>query len=270
MTQHTTARPRSSGKVDRIRIPELVRSSPSARMAETRASCLPPDIELVVFDMAGTTVDDLVDGEPLVIAAFRATLKAYDGTEVDFAKANEVRGYEKKEALKLLMSSTRGVKAEDIAQSEVDLVYKTFESELEKLSCSINSEIKGASACFEELKQRGIKVCVGSGFPAHVVESIVKNLGWSVDGCFSSAALGAGRPDPIMIHTAMKSCGVESPKRVVKVGDTKVDVEEGKNAGSWTVSVLSGTQPREKLETAHPDFIIQSVAELKGLFSPAS
>ena len=46
--------------------------------------------------MAGTTVNDLVDGEPLVIAAFRATLKAYDGTEVDFAKANEVRGYEKK------------------------------------------------------------------------------------------------------------------------------------------------------------------------------
>ena len=140
-----------------------------------------------------------------------------------------------------------------IEQAEVDLVYKTFEAELEKLSCRINSEITGTSACFQELRRRGIKVCVGSGFPEHVVESIVKNLGWSVDGFFSSAKLGAGRPDPIMIHAAMKSCGVQIPERVVKIGDTKVDVEEGKNARAWTVSVLTGTQPREKLEAAGPD-----------------
>ena len=238
--------------------------------ADARALCLPAEVELVVFDMAGTTVDDLVDGEPLVIAAFRATLKAHDGTEVDFAKANEVRGYEKKEALKLLMSLTRGVKTEDIDTSEVNLVYKIFEAELEKLSCRINSEVGGTAACFQELKRRGIKICVGSGFPEHVVRSIVQNMSWSVDGAFSSAALGAGRPDPIMIHAAMKTCGVEDPKRVVKVGDTKVDVEEGKNAGCWTVSVLSGTQPREKLETAGPDFIIQSVADFASLLSTVS
>ena len=235
---------------------------------EAFALRLPPDVGLVVFDMAGTTVNDLVDGEPLVIAAFRATLKAYDGTAVDFAKANEVRGYEKKEALKLLISSTRGVPSEDVNQSEVDSVYKIFEAELEKLSCSINSEITGTSACFEELKRRGIRICVGSGFPEHVVQSIVKNLGWSVDGFFSSAALGAGRPDPIMIHTAMKKCGIDDPRRVVKIGDTKVDVEEGKNASTWTVAVLSGTQSREKLEAARPDFVISSVAELSSLLSP--
>ena len=73
-----------------------------------------------------------------------------------------------------------------------------------------------------------------------------------------------------MIHAAMKSCGVQSPERVVKIGDTKVDVEEGKNAKTWTVSVLTGTQPREKLESAGPDFIIESVAELTNLLKPAS
>ena len=174
-------------------------------MAESRA--LPPDVELVVFDMAGTTVNDLVDGEPLVIAAFRATLKAYDGTEVEFAKANEVRGYEKKEALKLLMSSTRGVESEAIDEAEVDLVYKTFEAELEKLSCRVNSEIKGTSALFQELRGRGIKVCVGSGFPEHLGLPVV---------CFCAFHAGVSlllKPNrPLLLRGYWKKPLTPSPK----------------------------------------------------------
>ena len=49
---------------------------------------------------------------------------------------------------------------------------------------------------------------------------------------------------------------------VVKVGDTAVDVEEGKAAGCRTVAVLSGTQGREKLEAAGPSLILDSVADL--------
>ena len=65
---------------------------------------LPERVDLVVFDMAGTTVDDLVNGEPLVIAAFRASLHEHDGTEISFDQANAVRGYEKKEALRRLLA----------------------------------------------------------------------------------------------------------------------------------------------------------------------
>merc|ERR1712066_505377 len=114
---------------------------------------------------------------------------------------------------------------------------------------------------------RDIKVCVGSGFPDHVVRAIVRNMGWSVDGAFSSEALGAGRPDPVMVNAAMSHCGVTDPRRVVKVGDTVVDIEEGRNAGVHTVAVLTGTQSREKLEAAGPDCIIQSVADLPKIFN---
>merc|ERR1712232_1435387 len=106
----------------------------------------------------------------------------------------------------------------------------------------------------------GIRVCVGSGFPAKVVEPIVEAMGWSIDGAFSSEALGAGRPDPIMVKAAMDKCGVSDVRKVVKVGDTVVDIEEGKNGGAWTVAVLTGTQSREKLAAANPDCIIESVA----------
>jgi len=96
---------------------------------------------------------------------------------------------------------------------------------------------------------------------------MVKRLGWVlVDSAYSSVSLGKGRPDPIMIQVAMKDHGVVEPKQVVKVGDTKVDVEEGKNALCWTVSVLTGTQSKEMLLKSGPDFIISSVSNLPQLF----
>mmetsp|Transcript_20225 Transcript_20225/g.63365 ORF Transcript_20225/g.63365 Transcript_20225/m.63365 type:complete len:243 (+) Transcript_20225:44-772(+) len=229
----------------------------------------PEDISLVLFDMAGTTVDDLVDGVPLVIAAFRAAFLAHDGSSVDSEQANAVRGYEKREAIRRLLCSSRGLSSEDVDEAEVDKLFGIFKSELDKLTSCMNTEIAGTSATFQQLRSRGIKIFVGSGFPDHVVQAIVANMGWAVDGALSSEALGAGRPDPVMVFKAMELSGVPrgEGRRVVKVGDTVVDVEEGRNAGAYTVAVLTGTQSREKLEAAKPDLIIGSVAELPALLA---
>eukprot|EP00929_Paragymnodinium_shiwhaense_P104877 TRINITY_DN69679_c0_g1_i1.p2 TRINITY_DN69679_c0_g1~~TRINITY_DN69679_c0_g1_i1.p2 ORF type:complete len:261 (-),score=72.32 TRINITY_DN69679_c0_g1_i1:226-948(-) len=227
---------------------------------------LPGDTELVVFDMAGTTVDDMVDGQPLVVAAFRAAFQVHDGSGITFEQANAVRGYEKKEALRRLLCATRSLDEDKVDADEVEQLFKHFKVELDKLTAGMNTEIKGTSEVFAELRKRNIKVCVGSGFPQHVVDGIVKNMGWCVDGVFSSDALGAGRPDPIMINAAMERCGVTERRRVVKVGDTAVDIEEGRNAGVFCVSVLTGTQGREKLAALNPDSIIPSVADLLQLF----
>jgi len=225
---------------------------------------LPGNVQLVLFDMAGTTVDDLIEGQPLVVVAFRATFLAHDGCNITFEQANAVRGYEKKEALRRLVCASRGI--ESAEDSEVDTLFSIFKVELDKLTGSMNTEIKGTTDVIKELRGRGIKVCVGSGFPQAVVDAIAANMGWAVDGVFSSDALGAGRPDPIMVTAAMQHCGVTDARRVVKVGDTAVDIEEGKNAGVWTVSVLTGTQGREKLAALEPDCIIPSVVELPQLF----
>jgi len=45
-----------------------------------------------------------------------------------------------------------------------------------------------------------------------------------------------------------------------------MDVAEGKNAGVVTVGVLTGTQTRQDLLAAGPDYLLESVRELLGLF----
>src|SRR5262249_584672 len=49
----------------------------------------------------------------------------------------------------------------------------------------------------------------------------------------------------------------------VKVGDTPADIDEGRNAGTWTVGVSeTGNSGRDELERAGAHFVVDSVAEI--------
>ena len=66
-----------------------------------------------------------------------------------------------------------------------------------------------------------------------------------------------------MIMEAMRLYGITEPAEVCKVGDSIIDIEEGKNAGCGiTVGITTGAHTREKLESAHPDHIIDDIREL--------
>ena len=243
---------------------------PGAAVAGVRAMAapslaVPVPPRLVLFDMAGTTVDDLVDGKPAVMVAMQAAFARVRGKAPPDASVTAIRGLEKRDALKVLLAEQLGAGAGEPAAEAVDELYAAFKEELDRCLPRINAELPGSSETFRALQAAGIRVAVGSGFPQATVEAIVAALGWGaglVDHVFSSEALGHGRPHPVMVHAAMRAAGVEDPRAVIKVGDTVVDIEEGKAACVLTVSVLTGTQGREKLEAAGPDLVLPSVAEL--------
>lgn len=224
------------------------------------------DVRLVLFDLAGTTVNDRAAGGSLVVETIRETLREA-GVTLDAAVITRHRGKDKRETIRQLLHEAEP--AHKVPEDQVNLVLSRF---MQKLEAKIGqfTEIPGASSTFAFLHERGIRVGVGSGFSQDLVDRIVDRFGWKqrglIDYAVSSEALGAGRPDPRMIRDAMARFGLDDARQVLKVGDTVVDIEEGKNAGSWTAAVLNGTQPREALEAAHPDFVLDTVAELPGLF----
>ena len=211
-------------------------------------------IRLAVFDMAGTTVDDLVDGVPLVLKCYDDAFRAH-GVSVPMEVLNEQRGRDKWTVIREL----GGEKAESI--------YNDFLKALNDNTGKVK-EIKGTSDVFMFLKDSGVRVVTGSGFPAEVAEAIVDRLGWRsrglIDSWVCSETVGASRPDPAMILYAMKQYGVKDPKEVIKVDDTANGIEEGLNAGAHTIGVLTGTQSLQRLSAAGPDAILQSVTELRG------
>ncbi len=223
-------------------------------------------IQLAMFDMAGTTVNDEVDGHPLmVISMMRAFTK--HGIELAPDLINKHRGKQKSEAIQTLLCEVAELSPAD-AERVGDDVYRDFLHELESNLSSI-SEIDGATELFQFLKSKDIYVGVGSGFPMQVVQAIVSQLGWLDQGLLdyvgSAEQSGVGRPNPKMILDAMERFNITDGSKVVKIGDTVVDVQEGKNASAWTVAVLTGSQTKAQMMTAGPDYILSSIRELRTL-----
>jgi phosphoglycolate phosphatase len=70
------------------------------------------------------------------------------------------------------------------------------------------------------------------------------------------------KPDPEPVLEILKMAKV-SPERTIIIGDTEVDIQAGKAAGIKTCGVLFGFGKKEMIESAEPDFIVGTVAELK-------
>ena len=69
-----------------------------------------------------------------------------------------------------------------------------------------------------------------------------------------------------MIQTLMHRNGVDDPNEVVKIGDTEVDINEGRNAGcALVIAVTTGAFTRQELHEYNPDHIIDDLSYLPAL-----
>ncbi len=220
--------------------------------------------ELVVFDLAGTTVRDR--GE--VPAAFAAAL-AEEGITVDAATLRAVRGASKRQAVTDLLPE--GPRREERAAR----VYDGFRRRLlASYSDGGVAAIDGAAACFAWLRDRGLRVALNTGFEREVTLPLLAALGWSrsvFDAVVCGDEVPRGRPAPDLIFAAMERCGETRVERVANVGDTVRDLEAARAAGvRWNIGVLSGAHDRATLARAPHTHLLPSVADLPALLAPLS
>lgn len=212
--------------------------------------------ELVVFDVAGTTVVD----EGQVPEAFAAALAAH-GLEATREQLEGVRGSSKREAVGGFVPA-----GPEHARRAAE-VYETFRAELrQRYRAGGVREITGAADVFARLRARDVRVALNTGFDRETTALLLDALGWT-DGLLDAVVCGddvaRGRPAPDMIFRAMELTGASTVRRVANVGDTALDLRAGHNAGvGWNVAVLTGAHPRPLLEAAPHTHIIASVAGL--------
>jgi phosphoglycolate phosphatase-like HAD superfamily hydrolase len=73
-----------------------------------------------------------------------------------------------------------------------------------------------------------------------------------------------------MIDLAMDIYGVIDPKKVIKVGDSIIDIEEGQNAGcGLNIGITTGAHTFLQLQSANPDYIISDLMELVAIIDRA-
>jgi phosphoglycolate phosphatase len=129
--------------------------------------------------------------------------------------------------------------------------------------------LSGVAEALWQLKDRGIRIALTTGFSDDVAYPLLESIGWRVgelvDAVVTTSQVASGRPAPYLIHRAMELTGVYDVRRVLAAGDTIVDVIAAHNAGVISVGVLTGQLTREDF-APHPfDYILDSVAELPSL-----
>jgi len=220
------------------------------------------EYDLVVFDIAGTTV---FDGDA-VGTCLRQALENVSQLSFSRDDVNAVMGIPKPVAIRSLLEQRLG---HPVEESQVDAIHHDFEArmlEYYRTSPAV-IEVDGALGVFRTLHERGLKVALDTGFGRPITDAVMERLGWTVpavvDATVTSDDVASGRPAPDMIFRAMQMTGVADPGRVVKVGDTPSDLHEGSNAGCGMVlGVPSGSHTADQLRPHPHTALIGSIRDL--------
>ncbi|MFW0772678.1 phosphonatase-like hydrolase [Paenarthrobacter nitroguajacolicus] len=222
-------------------------------------------IKLVACDMAGTTIDEHGD---VYVALARCVEET--GVTTRPEAVQEWMGADKVEAITALIEAGGGAATSEV----VAAAFKRFKELLvEFYDANPPVALDGVEDAFRDLRRRGIKVALTTGFSRDVAEPLLERLGWSVnddnllDAVVCSDEVAAGRPAPHMIHRAMELTGVQDVRAVMAAGDTLNDLAAANNAGVTAVGVLTGKLDREAL-AAHPHHhILDGVKDIPALLS---
>src|SRR5579871_1774440 len=168
-------------------------------------------LELVVFDMAGTTV---YDGDA-VHRCLQAALAAA-GVRATRDAVNAVMGLPKPIAIRSLME-VNGAVASAGAPAMEGAARQVYEDFLARMLAHYRSdpevrEIEGASDTFRVLRHAGVKIALDTGFSRPIADAVIERLGWGRDGLLdatvTSDEVANGRPHPDMVFRAMERTGV--------------------------------------------------------------
>ena len=81
--------------------------------------------------------------------------------------------------------------------------------------------------------------------------------------------LAKKKPDPLPLLHAAEKLGVK-PEKALMIGDSQSDVKAARAAGFQIVCMSYGYNHGEDIRDYHPDAVIDSMVELKGLLEAAA
>ncbi|WP_267401810.1 MULTISPECIES: HAD-IA family hydrolase [unclassified Chryseobacterium] len=221
------------------------------------------NIELLVLDMAGTTIDE----DNVVYKTVMSSVNDY-GYNVTLDKVLSVcAGMEKLEAITSLLKEIGG------NEDDAPAIFENFSDELKEAYQNLDVKpINGVENFLLNMRSKNKKVVLNTGYTSEIAQQLLDKLQWKenvhFDALITANDVSESRPSPEMILLAMKKFNISQPELVLKAGDSVIDIEEGKNAGcGLTIAVLSGAQTQSELEKSHPDYILNTISEAETLFN---
>jgi len=260
-------------------------------------------IRCVIFDLGGTLIDKY-SMSPLVNLR-----KAFS-----FQNVNLCNSLISKDMGMKKLDHIYSLSKEDEFKNQFRQVYGRYHEETDLYTiynffCSLQRQslrkkveiIPETKKAIDYLKERDIKIGINTGFSKdqmNIALDLLHKHDIVPDSSVSSTCLNnsgkhvLGRPHPHMIHHIMDELKVNDPKHVLKVDDTCVGIQEGKNAGCLTAGIARWSinmnvtseeelfnltddiindkliQSRHILLKEEPTYLINTLRELKYCIDP--
>ena len=208
--------------------------------------------KMYVFDMAGTTINE----RGIVYNTLKESIRA-KGIDIDDNKFHKYHGKKKLEVIQSFIKDEE-LSSEVYDNFQKNLKYKYFETDTLSL-------MPYTLETFEKIKKNDDIVCLNTGYSKEIASQIINklNLDEIIDDYICSDQVTKGRPYPCMINSLMDYNYIENSEQVIKVGDTVIDILEGKNANTGQqIGVLTGADDYDTLKKVNPTRIINNLNEL--------
>jgi len=199
-------------------------------------------IQAVILDWAGTTQDfgvfapavvfvDVFEkwGVPISMAEARAPMGLF--------KLDHIREITKMPAVAARWREATG---RDVTEDDVLAMFAAFVPLQIEAMTRYATLIPGTVEAVDEMKRRGYRIGSTTGFMRAAAEIALREAarqGYVPDSTVCADEVPAGRPAPWMVLRNLENLGVYPPCSAVKIGDTKIDIDEGINAGCWTIGL---------------------------------
>lgn len=239
------------------------------------------NIRAVIFDWAGTVVDYGCHAPPAVLLR----LFAARGIELRAEESRHAMGLLKRDQIREICRLERVRRAwterfgAPPTAADVEALFADFLPL--QIACieQFSDVIDGVAETVLQLRGAGIKIGSTTGYTRPMLNVILPKAaqqGYAPDAIVTPDDVGAGRPAPWMIFENLKRLDVFPPSRCVKVGDTPSDIEEGRNAGAWTVGVVESSNEAvlggpavaaQRLTSSGAHHLIRTIRELPELIS---
>ncbi len=199
-------------------------------------------LKAVILDWAGTTVDY---GCFAPVAVFIEVFRQ-QGIEISITQARAPMGLEKRDHIRAITrmpdvaARWRAVHGTDCSESDINLMYRQSVEVQTHAVLQYANLIPGTRETIKCCREMGLKIGSTTGYSQSILNALMPvaaQQGYIPDAAVCPSVVPTGRPAPWMIYQNAIHLGVFPLSAFVKVGDTVPDIEEGLNAGTWTVGV---------------------------------
>ena len=207
----------------------------------------------VIFDLDGTLINSLPD----ISAAMNKALASFSLPPHEEDKYKLFTG----DGAKNLTLRALGEKKEMFYE-----VYQSYSQEYAQNSRINTAPYDGTHDLLQDLSEAGFKLCVLSN-KGHA--DVVRVLEYYFPAVFFAYAGGVReggpvKPDPRAALEVLAALGMPA-EDFWYVGDTATDMRCAAGAGITSIGVGWGYQSKEMIDQAHPNYFVESVAELRQL-----